>query len=368
MKWIKVEPERNSSFFEINLSLWDEQKRKQFMYHIMTFCGVIVLFSMAVMALLKKDYILFISDFLFAFGLIYILYRVRKNETIEKLVIIIILFIMFFFLYLFLTWKAKGLSFFWFYSYPIVALFMLGCRKGLLFSLIFIALALSAYLGLNHYVRIPSYQNGFLIRTVFSYLLVTFLTYVFEKTRYDSQILLNKTMDDLRELAIKDGLTGLYNRRYLDEIWGLIQRESQKPDVQLAFIMTDIDNFKTYNDTYGHQKGDEVLKEVSRILKEQIRRKTDYVFRYGGEEFSLLLYGADKEKTHMICENIRQGIYNLNITHKKSSLNRVTISLGAVICPLKSGKDSKSIIKLADDALYQAKDKGRNCTIFNDSL
>ncbi|MDC7222888.1 MAG: GGDEF domain-containing protein [Spirochaetales bacterium] len=353
---------------KVNYALTNEINRKRFMQLSMTTSGILVLFIMGILALIKGETMLFISDILFALSLSFLLYRIRKTQKIDSTVTLTLILIMLFYLYLFLTWKADGWSFFWFYTYPIVALFMVGGKKGLLLSLIFLAITLISYPTLFSLKFIPAYPKGVFLRVILSYLMVTFLTFVFEKTRHESQTLLEETLVELREKAIRDGLTGLYNRRYLDEVWALIKRNLNESIRKVTFIMIDIDFFKNYNDTYGHQMGDDVLRKIGTVLLELKRRKTDYAFRYGGEEFCLLLYDGDEKTSVRICETIKNTIYDMNIPHKKSPMGRVTASLGAIMCSIDKDVVPHKIIKKADDALYKAKQNGRNRLIFEKDI
>ncbi|MDC7219318.1 MAG: GGDEF domain-containing protein [Spirochaetales bacterium] len=364
MEKTKEESELSDINSKISLSLANEINRKRFMHHIMTISGITVLLAMSLMALLKGDMVLFLSDLFFALTLGFLLYRIRNVEKIDPIVITTLIIIMFFFLYLFLTWKAEGWSFFWFFTYPIISLFMLGNKKGLLLSLTFLFLAIGCFYILNNYGSLPNYPKGVITRLSFTYLLITFLTYAFEQSRHESENLLQESMDELKDKAIRDGLTGLYNRRYLEEILGLMKRDIHSPPRVITFIMADIDFFKKYNDTYGHQKGDEILRKIAQALQGQIRRKTDYVFRYGGEEFSLLLYGSDEKTTIELCQDILDSLEELNIPHEGSHIGRVSLSLGAVIGHTGQNCHPEDIVKSADDALYEAKESGRNSFVF----
>jgi len=165
----------------------------------------------------------------------------------------------------------------------------------------------------------------------------------------------NKTLVSDNE---KDFLTGIHNRRYLDisleNIW-----ESARDKNDLSLLMIDIDNFKEYNDTYGHMKGDEVLKLLSNSIKDLLR-KEDVFARYGGEEFVVVLNNVLSEEAVDIADKIRLAVYELNIIHNKSPYYRVTISIGvSTIFPSTKTK-IEHLLNAADIALYEAKNNGRN--------
>ncbi|RKY31792.1 MAG: hypothetical protein DRP74_04080 [Candidatus Omnitrophota bacterium] len=162
---------------------------------------------------------------------------------------------------------------------------------------------------------------------------------------------------ELQELAIRDSLTGVFNRRYYLERLNEELRRSGKFKYNFSCLMIDIDHFKKYNDRYGHLVGDAVLKEVSKRIKENIRQ-IDFMSRYGGEEFSVILSETDKELAKAAAERIRKAVHEEEIKVYDENL-KVTISIGVSTFP-EDGKDSITIIDNADTALYRAKELGRN--------
>lgn len=164
------------------------------------------------------------------------------------------------------------------------------------------------------------------------------------------------------ELAITDGLTTLYNRRYFNEIAPKIVETTLRNNDIFAFVLLDIDNFKKYNDTYGHQEGDNVLINVSKALNNTFKRSNDLVFRLGGEEFGILICAKSKEDIVNLCEEARKSIESLEIEHLKNiPYNILTASFGTMILD-SNNKNIKldTIYKKADDTLYIAKESGRN--------
>lgn len=170
---------------------------------------------------------------------------------------------------------------------------------------------------------------------------------------------------ELKRLAEIDPLTGFYNRRALNLYFNELFNSAQDSDGQLICIMLDIDHFKSINDNYGHQTGDEVIKLVTAIAKENLR-ETDIVGRYGGEEFCLVLANIDCDKAMKIAERIRISIMNTQEYHA-FGIKKVTISLG--LSSIQDGvKSTSEMIELADQALYFAKKNGRNRAVFWHSL
>ncbi|UTJ05344.1 GGDEF domain-containing response regulator [Arcobacter roscoffensis] len=165
------------------------------------------------------------------------------------------------------------------------------------------------------------------------------------------------------ELSITDGLTSLYNRRYFNDTAHNFILESVRNNNTFAFILLDIDNFKKYNDTYGHQDGDDVLIKVANSLKTTFKRGDDQVFRLGGEEFGVLISSKTKLNIMDLVEEARLNIEKLNIKHEKNTpLSVVTASFGTLIISLGNNENIKveDIYKKADEQLYKAKENGRN--------
>lgn len=166
----------------------------------------------------------------------------------------------------------------------------------------------------------------------------------------------------LELLSIEDDLTKLYNRRYFNKIISKEIRRIKRDDSSCVALLTfDIDYFKKYNDTYGHPKGDEVLVKVSNTLKGSTSRATDYVFRMGGEEFAIIFSPVNKVKAFEYAKSIVKKIENLKIEHENSSVSKfVTISAGLIVQSASSIESQELLYKLSDEALYYAKENGRN--------
>lgn len=167
---------------------------------------------------------------------------------------------------------------------------------------------------------------------------------------------------ELEQLAIEDGLTKLANRRQFDRVleheWNRCRREG----IPLCLFLLDIDYFKQYNDHYGHLAGDFCLQQVAQVLRKVIQRNTDLVARYGGEEFAIILPNTDINGCIHLAEKVRKAVEHLEIPHLKSTVNNyITISIGvAGLIPVE-GLTSEMLIFQADQALYKAKETGRNC-------
>jgi diguanylate cyclase (GGDEF)-like protein len=167
-----------------------------------------------------------------------------------------------------------------------------------------------------------------------------------------------KLRETMRNLSIRDPLTGLFNRRYLEEALALELHRSKRTATQLAVIMIDIDHFKKFNDDFGHDGGDAILRALGEFLKNQVRG-SDIACRYGGEEFVLILSPSTSEGALQRAEKIREDVQLLSVNHANRDLGTITLSLGMAIFPDHSS-DATALVKAADLALYQAKRGGRN--------
>ncbi len=165
----------------------------------------------------------------------------------------------------------------------------------------------------------------------------------------------------LAETALQDGLTGIHNRRRFDEHLQRVWAQSIRERKPVALLLGDIDHFKAFNDRYGHQAGDEALKNVAGVLGRFARRPLDLAARYGGEEFAVILFDTKRQHAERIAEEILEAVRQLRIPHADSGAAPVlTISLG-IACVVPAARRSwAGLIQLADQALYAAKDGGRN--------
>lgn len=170
----------------------------------------------------------------------------------------------------------------------------------------------------------------------------------------------------LRQQSIRDPLTGLFNRRYLDETLERELRRADRADHPVGVVMLDIDRFKQFNDTYGHDGGDTLLHSVAEFLQLETRGE-DIVCRYGGEEFVLILPGASLEDTHRRAEQVRTSVKQMQVQHAGQTLGSVTVSLGVAIFPI-HGATGDEVLKAADSALYRAKAGGRDQVVFAEML
>jgi diguanylate cyclase (GGDEF)-like protein/PAS domain S-box-containing protein len=169
--------------------------------------------------------------------------------------------------------------------------------------------------------------------------------------------------ETLRNQAIRDGLTGLFNRRYLEETLERELSRNKRQGSPLGVIMLDLDHFKEYNDNYGHEAGDELLIALGHMIQDQVRRE-DIACRYGGEEFLLIMPGATLEITLDRAKEVNQGVKKLH--QENHALKPITISAGVAVFP-DHGATGKEVVRAADAALYRAKEEGRDRVVTSSS-
>jgi len=190
--------------------------------------------------------------------------------------------------------------------------------------------------------------------------LMAMLKTISSRSRHDLEKL-TETNVELERLSTLDTLTGLANRRRFDEVLRHEWRRSAREGTPLSLVFCDIDNFKAYNDGYGHLAGDECLVKVARAVSTASQRPGDLAARYGGEEFVLVLPGTSEEGARILAERLRARVVELAIPHAHSSLApHLTISLGVASAVPRPGSDPADLLEVADRALYAAKDEGRN--------
>ncbi len=173
---------------------------------------------------------------------------------------------------------------------------------------------------------------------------------------------LRQANEELQTLASSDQLTQVGNRRFFEENLGKEWNRAARSKKPLSLILIDVDYFKIFNDTYGHQLGDKCLKQIAASLKKSIKRPTDSVSRYGGEEFAVILGDTDSKGALHIANLIQENVFELDITHEKSlASKRITVSIGVTtINSVTQNTSQTELITSADQALYKAKENGRD--------
>ena len=200
-----------------------------------------------------------------------------------------------------------------------------------------------------------SYNLGALL--FFTLLILGYIIYLSMQKHSELEKLTYKYKLD----SITDGLTNLYNRKHFDMVFSKVALISKENGWQSAFVMLDIDFFKQYNDTYGHDMGDLVLKNVANTLRKSFNKEYEYVFRLGGEEFGIIIFDTCENGLRKSLDNFQKNLKNLQIPHSASKSGILTVSMGAILIDgTFIDVEPKELYKLADDKLYASKKAGRD--------
>jgi len=210
------------------------------------------------------------------------------------------------------------------------------------------------------------YELIFKLVTIFLIILIITITWNHQLKKSRNKInKLNKQLSEkvteLEMLSITDALTGLYNRRHFDKVFIDELNRAKRNNYRLVFAMLDVDHFKQYNDTYGHDHGDKVLIKIAKIMHTLTQRANEFAFRIGGEEFCIITSGIDDEIAFSFIDKLRLAILDSKIEHSgNSASDYVTASFGVVLIDNTKNLTTEAIYKTADKALYKAKESGRN--------
>ncbi len=214
---------------------------------------------------------------------------------------------------------------------------------------------------------IENEQRGFTLGAV-DYIAKPFHPLIVQ-ARVNTHVKLYKYRKQVEQQSMTDQLTGIANRWRYDRYSVTKWNEAIRLRIPFSICMFDIDNFKVYNDTFGHPAGDKVIAAVANILSAYLRRTTDFVARYGGEEFVAIILGDEARNTFEYVKQIRQGIEELHIPHERSVSKWVTVSAGGITVIPKNGDQYGTYLNIADAMLYDAKRYGRNQVVwFGDDM
>ena len=191
--------------------------------------------------------------------------------------------------------------------------------------------------------------------------LVLFMFIYYYKYIKKTETKLNEAHEKIMMLSLTDPLTGLYNKRYFNQNAPMQLKRSQRCGSYLSFMIVDVDNFKAYNDTYGHLAGDDILKRVGRTIKKTFKRANDEVYRVGGEEFAVIIDGQDESLGERMAERLRQRVEQLDIKHSDNNgYGRLTVSIGICTQQIEQDTTIDELYNNADRAMYCSKQNGRN--------
>lgn len=251
---------------------------------------------------------------------------------------------------------------------PLVAILVIGPRAGLFaLILVFISLGMFMYLhgaGHNFPVSLLSHEADYIVRGILIILTSVFITWI--GWHYSTRN--HQLIEFAWGHALRDHLTGLANRRLIDETLQIEIDRARRNQRWLSCIIIDIDHFKDINDTYGHQAGDDAIIKIAKLLDSYVNRAGDVVGRYGGEEFLIILPETELAKAQAIAEKIRSSIENEVIRISRGRQIHVTITLGVSGINSPTQINSNDLVKAADNALYEGKANGRNKVVCSKSL
>ncbi len=237
---------------------------------------------------------------------------------------------------------------------------------GLLFRPMMVAaIALMAsFVIIGWYLGVPRENLIFASSVVFATTLMSVLSAVRMERLLRANFIENRMLNDIAE---RDGLTGLYNRRMFDSLTNRLWLQARRNRESLQVILVDIDHFKAFNDLYGHQAGDACIRRVANIIARAAKRPFDFCARYGGEEFALVLYAPSGEDPTALPEQIRRDTMAMGVPHVPAHITLLTASIGSAPAEPDSKRSLAGLIQSADEALYRAKQLGRNRVLHVDA-
>ena len=238
-------------------------------------------------------------------------------------------------------------------------------RQDLWLSIVLVCFGIEAMLSMQGYTR---YSIGWYAGRIYMLTGATTMLVVLIHSLIQGSQKLQEINSDLNRLAMTDALTGLANRRQFDQKLLVYQRVGRRDKIPLTLLLVDIDYFKQYNDQYGHPAGDKALQRIAHILSSQVYRPLDLAARVGGEEFALLLPDADATEGRMVAERLRQAVRNLKMSHEMGVDRKLSISIGGAVLVPNADLTPGELLAQADQALYSAKNAGRNATAFTTDL
>ncbi len=329
---------------------------------------LIFIFFFFVNLLAMQNYSIAVLDLLAAAISISVLFILKHEQNIPKAAQLVTFNLFLFFLIFIYINGSSHFSLIWTIFLPIFAILANGKKIGFYFALVFYLLLFTlAFLNVGIWEK-GEWQYIDLMRLIATSSILTFTIYMNEQALEESDKKLElvrkqekKYISDLHNKAITDELTNMYNRRYFYDMIPKLTALAKRKQQYITFFILDIDYFKNYNDYYGHMQGDNVLIEVSTLIKKHIQRDDDFVFRLGGEEFAGVIISDDKEKTHEHIMQLCKLIESQKIEHIESLVSEyITVSIGIATVTPTQEYDLDKLYNFADQALYCAKNNGRN--------
>jgi len=360
-----------------------EVVRKVVLANLISLVGIICLLIYGIQAYFSNYIILSIVDLITAVILVITFFYLRATKRylfVAKFNMIVIGIL---FVYLGISGGSGGTGLLWSFIFPLSVFFVGGIRTGLIFILLFFTLVMiSVILSLTGILPV-TYDFNFIFRYTGSFIAVSITSYVYEYVRVSIQkrtneqnIKLEETRKELENLnkklnllATTDNLTHLSNRRKLRGFYIREWKRAMRENKPISVIMLDVDFFKFYNDTYGHLAGDTCLRKIAHTLTRCVHRAGDIIGRIGGEEFAVILTDTGEKGAIEVVKRIQYCFEEKKIPHESSSVAPyITMSIGISSTVPQKGSNPEQLIHDADKALYESKERGRNCyTVFEEN-
>ncbi|WP_269517948.1 GGDEF domain-containing protein [Alteromonas sp. BMJM2] len=345
----------------------DETNRRIMVVNLFSAVGVIITFFLGIRALIGLEFplaaILLTASAVFALSQrIQIQFGTRRSRTVSITLLITCLMVLMFLLLI--TGGKDNTGPLWIYLVPPVTMFFAGFTRGLLALLLFTIACTLLFFVFDESLLIAPYTYAFKSRLLYSFLTVTFLSAFYEYSRQKSYDIALDLSEQFEQQANHDHLTKLVNRRGAQTALEREYARVQRGDKRFSIAIADIDRFKSINDTYGHEAGDDVLRKVSLIFSERLR-KQDILARWGGEEFMFIFPETTAAEATQVLEELREILSFSPIAIEDSEIH-ITSSFG--VCEVTSAVSLADGIRRADISLYRAKESGRNrVTVFTAS-
>ena len=318
------------------------------------------------------SYMLFFVNFFMATVIAYALYllREKKKDILASYIGNATLFVSFLAIAFFK--QGENYTLIWSFFFAPFAIITLGARQGLIISFAFIMTMLAVtYTGISIWDNATWKAETFL-RFGLAHFVMLYVMYAIQNSNESADKKIRQLRQKeklqlklLEKLSVTDTLTSLYNRRFFEEIFPRQIENAKSNQELLTFFTLDLDYFKQYNDTYGHQKGDWALIQIAELLKEVFNKSDDYTFRIGGEEFAGIFLNENVSDIHALVREVETKLNASQIEHKGNPVEGIlTCSIGVYIKEVEDDLNHQEIYRLADEALYKAKRNGRNQIIF----
>jgi len=336
-----------------------ESRRRVYLLNGMNFVGVTIVLLFSIQSFLSGNerYGLLLTSFGMLATSNTILFYYHKRYLFAATILSTLISALL--LYLLLTGGVDNSGVLWYYAYPPIILSLFGSRKASFITVLFFSISFYIIETENFPFKTSSYSSAFMSRFISTNIVLYLLMLFYEIERHKSVNSLKELTIKYRELAQRDTLTQLLNRRGIEPLIESQFNIAKRGGHNFSIIIADLDHFKRINDSCGHAVGDTVLVEVADIINTALREQ-DFVSRWGGEEFLILLPETDCNGAKKVCENLREKVQEHQYNSDNENLG-ITISLGAAC--FSDNTTVEEIIRKADLKLYEAKESGRNCFV-----